>query len=261
MPAIEWVILRLLFWVLAPGFLLILLIGPARCLRAWRQLSSWLFDGREEPTAILNRVVGKLQKNIEALKDVLKQTEATQNEIGRNQRRSEDNAVTLEIEARSLAARGDDLGARAALAKLNLERLAVQTFSEQLGQQQKRVLETRRRLHLLELQLRQYEVGRSILLSQLAEAKTLKQQYALVDQFDPTGAVAEWHKAEGTVHEAAQNARAVAQVFNDTADLPLGGQPLRVDPALVDAQLAALKAQAQGNNRENNRPGPPGKGK
>jgi len=256
---VEWLILRLVIWVVVPVFLLILLIGPARCARGWRRFSSWLFDGREEPTAILNRVVAKLQKNIEALKQVFKQAEATQAEIGRNQKRSEDNAVVLEAEARSLAARGDDLGAKAALSKLNLERLAIQSFTEQMSQQQKRVVETRRRLHLLELQLRQYEVGRSILLNQLAEAKTLEQQYALVNQFDPMGAVADWHKAEGTVQEASQNARAVEQVFNDTADLPLGGQALRVDPALVDAQLAALKAQAQGNPQENNGAKPPGR--
>ncbi len=254
MPAMEWVLVRLVLWVLSPLLLLVLLIGPARCVRGWRRFSSWLFDGREEPTTILNRVVGKLQKNIEALKQVLKQAEATQHEIVRNQKRSEDSCVSLEIEARSLAARGDDLGARAALSRLNLERLAVQSFAEQLGQQKKRIIETRRRLHLLELQLRQYEVGRSILLNQLAEAKTLEQQYHLVNQFDPLGAIAEWHRAEGSVQAATQNARAVEQVFNDTADLPLGGQPLRVDPALVDAQLAALKTQAHGNQRDNNGP-------
>jgi len=42
---------------------------------------------------------------------------------------------------------------------------------------------------------------------------------------------------------------------DETADLPLSGQPLRIDPALVDAQLAALKAQARGINRDTN--GPP----
>ncbi len=174
---------------------------------------------------------------------MLKQTELTQAEILKNSKKSEENIVLLEHEARTLASRGDDLGARAALSKLNLERLAVKSFQEQLQPQQNRLIETRRRLHLLELQLRQYEVGRSILLNQLAEAKTLEQQYALVNQFDPLGAIAEWHKAEGSVHEAAQNARAIEQVFNDTADLPLNGQPLRVDPALLDAQLAELKAQ------------------
>ena len=88
-------------------------------------------------------------------------------EIVRNMRRSEENIPALEAEARAMIGRGDDLGARAALYKMNLERLAIQSFTEQLAEQKNRVVETRRRLHLLELQLRQYEVGRSILLSQL----------------------------------------------------------------------------------------------
>jgi len=245
MPFLEIVLLRLLCWVVVPLGLLVLLFGPGRCAQAWRKAIAWVFDARQEPSAILNGVLTRLQQNIEALKQVLKQTELTQTEIIKNTKKSEDNIIALELEARSLAARSDDLGARAALSKLNLERMAVQSFQEQLTQQQQRLVETRRRLHLLELQQRQYEVGRSILLNQLAEAKTLEQQYALVNQFDPLGAVAEWQKAEGTVQEAAQNARAVEQVFNDTADMPLNGQPLRVDPALVDAQLAELKAQTR----------------
>jgi len=245
MGFVEMVILRLFFWVFLPLLLVVLLIGPGRCAAVWRKGWSWLLDGRQEPTAVLNRVVASLQKNIQALQQVLRQAEATQTEISRNSKRSEDSIVALELEARQLAARGDDLGARAALAKLNLERLAVQGFQQQLAQQQERITQTRRRLHLMELQLRQYEVGRSILLSQLAEAKTVEQQYALANQFDPFSAIAEWHKAEGTVQEAAQNARAAEQVFNDTADLPLNGQPLRVDPAVVDAQLAELKKQAK----------------
>jgi phage shock protein A len=129
------------------------------------------------------------------------------------------------------------------LYKLNLERLAVAGFKEQLGQQKLRIDQARRRLHLLELQLRQYEVGRSILLAQLAEAKTVEQQYALASQFDPFSAVAAWVRAEGSVQQAAQNARAAEQVFNDTADLPLTGQPVRIDPELLDVQLAELKGQ------------------
>jgi phage shock protein A len=106
-----------------------------------------------------------------------------------------------------------------------------------------RIDQARRRLHLLELQLRQYEVGRSILLAQLAEAKTVEQQYALASQFDPFSAVAAWTRAEGSVQQAAQTARAAEQVFTDTADLPLNGQPIRIDPVLLDHQLAELKAQ------------------
>ena len=125
------------------------------------------------------------------------------------------------------------------------------SFRDQLDKQRGHIDAVRRNLYLVELQLRQYEVGRSILLSQLAEAKTVEQQYALASQFDPYNAVADWHRAEGEVRQAAQSARAAEQVYADTADLPLGGQPVRIDPALIDAQLAELKAQAR--RTDNNR--------
>ena len=89
--------------------------------------------------------------------------------------------------------------------------------------------------------MRQYEVGRSILLSQLAEAQTVEQQYAIASNFDPFSAVANWQQAEGMVQEKALSARAVEQVYTDTAEMPLAGQPAQVDPAALDAQLAALK--------------------
>jgi phage shock protein A len=126
---------------------------------------------------------------------------------------------------------------------VNLERLAVNSFQEQLTRQREHIAEARRRLYLLELQLRQYEVGRSILLSQLAEAKTVEQQYAIANNFDPFSAVAHWQQAEGMVQEKALTARAVEQVYNDVAEMPLAGQPAQVDPAALDAQLAALKTQ------------------
>src|SRR5262249_51868919 len=154
--------------------------------------------------------------------------------------------AVLEREVREMVRTGDDLGARAALYKLNLERLAIQGFQTQLAQQKERIDQTRRRLHLLELQLRQYEVGRSILLSQLAEAKTVEQQYALANQFDPFSAVAAGVRTEGDVQQAARDARAAERVLTDTADLPLSGQAVRIDPELLDAQLAELKEQMRG---------------
>src|SRR5262249_47271727 len=102
--------------------------------------------------------------------------------------------------------------------------------------------ESRRRLYLVELQLRQYEVGRSILLSQLAEAQTVEQQYAIANNFDPFSAVANWQQAEGMVQEKALTARAAEQVYTDIAEIPLAGQPVQVDSAALDAQLAELKA-------------------
>jgi phage shock protein A len=239
----ELFLLRLLVWGGLPLLLIALAVGPKRSWEAVRRWWSWLTDRRLAPTEVLNRVVKEHEKNIAALREVLRQAEAAQADIVRNTKRSEDSITALELEARSMAAAGDDLGARAALYKLNLERLAVQGFREQLAQQKGRIDQARRRLHLLELQLRQYEVGRSILLSQLAEAKTVEQQYALASQFDPFSAVAAWVRAEDTVRQASQDARAAEQVFTDTADLPLTGQPVRIEPELLDAQLAELKAQ------------------
>jgi phage shock protein A len=241
--------LRLLVWVVVPLLLVALAVGPARTWRWVRRLWSWVDDRRHEPTEVLNRVVKEHEKNIRALRDVLGQAESTYHEIARNMRRSEDNITALELEARTMVGNDDDLGARAALYKLNLEQLAVQGFREQLVQQKLRIDQARRRLHLLELQLRQYEVGRSILLSQLAEAKTVEQQYALASQFDPFSAVAAWTRAEGSVQQAAQNARAVEQVYHDTADLPLTGQPVRIEPEMLDAQLNELKARMRRGER------------
>src|SRR5262249_48161160 len=99
------------------------------------------------------------------------------------------------------------------------------------------------------LQLRQYEVGRTILLAQLAEAKTAEQQYALASQFDPYSAVAAWVRAEDDVKQAAREARAAERVYTDTADLPLNSEPVRIDPPLLDRQLAELKAQAKRNGK------------
>lgn len=238
-------LLRALVWVVVPLVLIIAAVGPARCWRFLQRIGDWFFDSRHEPTAVLNRVVREHEKNIQALREVLQQTEAAQADIIRNSRRSEDNAAALERQARDAVQSGDDAGARAALYELNLERVAVQGFQTQLEQQKTRIDQSRRRLHLLELQLRQYEVGRSILLSQLAEARTVEQQYALANQFDPFSAVAAWVRAEGDVRQAASDARAAGQVLDDTADLPLNEQPVVLSPEMLDAQLAELKEQMQ----------------
>lgn len=236
-------LMRLGLWVVLPALLVIVAVGPARSWRAVRRLGTWLTDNRQEPTEVLDRVVREHERNIRQLRDVLSQSEAAQAEITRNARKSEDNVVALELEARTAVGHGDDLAAKAALYKLHLERLALAGFKEQLARQKERLDQARRRLHLLELQLRQYEVGRTILLAQLAEAKTVEQQYALASQFDPFSAVAAWSRAEGDVRQQATAARAVERVLADTADLPLGGPPVRLDPALLERQLAELKAR------------------
>jgi len=101
----------------------------------------------------------------------------------------------------------------------------------------------RRHLYLMELQTRQYEVGRSILLSQLAEAKTVEQQAAIATHFDPFNAVSSWQRAEGMVQEKALNAKAAERVYADLVEMPLTSQPAQVDPAALDAQLAELKGR------------------
>jgi phage shock protein A len=245
MPFIEQLLFRSLFWVILPFFVLVLIVGPARCAHGWRRLKSWLFDTRQEPAAVLNRVVSGLEKSIWDLKQILQQAETTRADIVKNMERCQQYVPLLEAEASQLVVQGDDFGARATLSKLNLEHMAIEGFQRQLHQQQDRITQTRRRLHQMELQLRQYEVGRSILLAHLAEAKSLEQQYALANQFDPFSAIAAWQKAEGQVNEAAQQARAAERVLNDTNDGPLNGRPLRVDPALVDAQLSDLKTKVK----------------
>jgi phage shock protein A len=243
MGLFELIFLRLVLWIGVPAALLVLAIGPRRA-AAWGQgFWSWLWTKRLDPEAILTEVVRMHEQRIAALRQALARSETAEADIARNTQKSKDNLQGLEEEARSYVARGDDLGARGALYKLNLEKLAIQSFEEQLCHQRQHITEARRRLYLLELQLRQYEVGRSILLSQLAEARTVEQQYAIANNFDPFNAVAHWQEAEGLVQEKALNARAVEQVYTDIAEIPLAGQPAQVDPAALDAQLAELKAQ------------------
>jgi phage shock protein A len=243
MGFLEAVVLRFVLWVVLPVALIVLLIGPRRVGRWLSRFWNWLWCQRQEPEAILTRVVRAQEKRIAALRAALARSESAEQDIIRNMKESYDNIAALEEEARSHVARSDDFGARAAIYKVNLERSALQSFQQQKARQHEHVTEARRRLHLLELQLRQYEVGRSILLSELAEAQTLEQQYAIASKFDPFNAVANWQQAEGMVQEKALSARAVEQVYSDIAELPLTGQPAQVDPAVLDAQFAELKEQ------------------
>ena len=243
MRILEWVVIRLILFVILPLALVILVVGPARFWRKVRRAWSWVWGGAMEPEQILASVVKQQQEHIDALRTALVHADATEVSIVRNMRTSEEHIARREQEARTLAERGDDTGAKAALYQLNLERLAVQSFQEQLERQRQHIAEARRRLYLLELQLRQYEVGRSILLSQLAQAKSVEQQFEIAHRFDPFSAIANWHQAEGMVQEKARTARAVEQVQLDTADMPLAVQPAEIDPAVLDAQLAELKGQ------------------
>ena len=91
--------------------------------------------------------------------------------------------------------------------------------------------------------MRQYEVGRSILLSQLAEAKSTEQQYTIASRFDPFNVIADWKKAEGLVQEKSINARALERVYVDTTDLPDAANPAGIDPAVLESQMARLRAE------------------
>jgi phage shock protein A len=252
MAGVALFLLRILVWGILPLLLVAVAVGPGRSWKFVRRSWSWLTGGALEPIDVFNRVVREHEKKIEALKTVLSQAEATRMEIDHNIERCEKNARSLDYDARAQANNGDDDGARASLAKLNLERLALDTFREQLSRHEARMVQARRRLHLLELQLRQYEVGRSVLLNQLAEARSVEQQYALANHFDPFSAVAEWNKAQGVIQEEAQTARAAEQVLDDTADLPLGGSTARLDRGKIDEQLAELKRQAAELHRPRN---------
>ena len=235
------VVLRLLLWVGLPLLLAVLAVGPSRVRRGLKNCWNWLFLKRMEPEEILSQVVQQHTDHVAKVKQTLAQAEAAELDVQVNIQQSDKNVAALEEEARRLATRDDVMGARGALYKLNLERLALDSFRQQLERRRNLINESRRRLYLLELQLRQYEVGRSILVSQLAEAETAEQQYEIARQFDPFNAVADWQKAEGLVLEKSLNARAMERVYVDTADLGVGAHPAQVDPAVIEDQLAKLR--------------------
>jgi hypothetical protein len=241
MPLLEILVFRLVAWVGLPLLLVVLVAGPTR-VRGWFSAAwSWLFERRLEPGEVFDRVVRTHQAQVEALSAAIAQAEETQAELSKNATQSEKAVARLGRESNE-AAITDDVEARAALYKLNLERMALESFRREAERLRVRVIEAKRRLYLLQLQLRQFEVGRSILLAQLAEARTVEQQYALANQFDPFNAVAEWRKAEGLVHDAARGAAAADRALADTAALPLAGPAPAIDPAALDAQMAELIA-------------------
>jgi phage shock protein A len=243
MQFIDLVLLRLLLWIGLPALLVVVAVGPGKVWRGIQKGWHWLWKRRLDPEEVLTHVVAQHEKLVSSLRDVLTRSETTVADIARQIQRSEENIHKLEKEARQFAGNNDDLGARAVLYKLNLERAAVDSFCKQQEQQRAHIDDVRRHLYLVELQLRQFEVGRSVLLSQLAAAKTVEQQAAIAAHFDPFNAVADWQRAEGIVHEKALNARALERVQADLMELPLPHQPTAVGSAAIDAQLAELKDQ------------------
>lgn len=230
MPLLEYFLLRLLLWVGLPTALVVLAIGPRRVGkfigRGWR----WLWRRRADPEELLTQVVRQHQELVAAVKKALAQGEKTESQIQAQIAQSETNIATLENNARRLTEGGDELGARGEHYKIQLERMAVQGFQEQLGRARGLIADSRRRLYSLELQLRQYEVGRNLLLSQLAEAEGVEQQYAIVAKFDPYNAVADWQKAEGIVQDKALEARAIERVYRDLSELGAKSLPTRQLP-------------------------------
>lgn len=244
MRLVELMLLRLVMWVGIPLLLVVLAVGPARVRRALQRVRTWLFERRLDPGEVLSRIVKQHEDHVAALIEALAQARATEREIVQNIQQSEQSIVALEKEAGDRLAQDDELGARAALCKLNMEKQAVENFQHHRERQQNHIADARRRLYQIELQLRQYKVGRSILLSQLAEARTVEQQLAIANHFDPFSAVANWQKAQGIVQEKSLNARAVEQVYADTPDLTVGGAATP-DPEALERQLADLKRQLQ----------------
>jgi phage shock protein A len=241
MGFLDAILLRLILWLCLPLALVVLAIGPWRIGRWLNRSWHWLRERRQDPAEILAEIVKQQEDHITALRSALVQAERAEEEIVRNIHKSEEEMPPLEKEAQQKASQGDDLGARAALYKFNLERAAIASFKEQLAGQRRHILDSRHRLYRLELQLRQYEVGRSILLSQLAAAKSVEQQYVIAKQFDPFKALANWERAEDMVEQQSITARAAERVHADTSDVPTG-ESAPMDSRVLDAQLAELKA-------------------
>jgi phage shock protein A len=242
----EYVFFRGFLWVGLPMLLVVLAVGPGRCWRAVKRGWSWLWRKRLDPEEVLGQVVKQYQALVESLNGTLARSRKAEYDLLQHIKQSEDNLVALEAAAGKAAKSQDDLEAKAVLYRINLERSALVTFRGQLERQKKQIDDVRKHLYLGELQLRQYEVGRSILLSQLAEAQTAEQQYTIASQFDPFSAVANWKQAEDVVEEKQMNARAVERVYADLMDGPLGATPGTPPPPHVaaealDEQLRQLK--------------------
>lgn len=243
---LEFILFRGFLWVGLPLLLAVLAVGPGRCWRAVKRGWHWLWRKRLDPEEVLGQVVKQYQDLVESLNQTLTKSRKAEYDLHQHIKQSEENLVALEQAAAKAAQGQDDLEAKAVLYRINLERSALETFRGQLGRQVQQIDYLRKHLYLAELQLRQYEVGRSILLSQLAEAKTAEQQYAIASQFDPFSAVASWRQAENLVEEKQLSARAAERVAADLLDAPLDAvqtapPPPPVAAEALDEQLRQLK--------------------
>jgi phage shock protein A len=245
MGFVEYFLVRLLVWVGLLTALVALAVGPRKLRFGIKRVWNIAFRRRLDPEEILTNVVLQHEQHVKAVREALGKAEAAEAALRANLKQSEEHVPILEAEAEQLAAEKDELGARAALYKKQLEQSAIENFREQLERHCGMITESRHRLFMLELQLRQYEVGRSILLSQLAQAEKTEEQYAIARQFDPFNAVANWQQAEGLVLEKSLNARAKERVYADTTDMDVRYSTSPIDPAKLEAQLADLRAQTK----------------
>ena len=71
MRILEWVVIRLILFVILPLALVILVVGPARFWRKVRRAWSWVWGGAMEPEQILASVVKQQQEHIDALRTAL----------------------------------------------------------------------------------------------------------------------------------------------------------------------------------------------
>ncbi len=225
----EYLILRGLLFVGLPVLLVVLAVGPARCQAIVRRLWSQLWQRKQEPEEVIEQVVKQYRQMVAVLEQTLDRARAADETLDRNIRQSEDNLVALESEARAATGRGDELATKVILAKTALERQALESFREQRTRHARQIDEIRSNLHATELQLRQYEVGRELLLSQLAEANSVEQQYRIAGEFDPFSAVANWRQAENMVEEKQINARVKSRVAADLRT-PLEDDGTSVNP-------------------------------
>jgi phage shock protein A len=243
MRLVELLLIRTLLWFGLPVLLLLLAVGPQRL---WQGITAglrWAFGRRPDPERTLGEIVRQQQDRVVRERKMLAQAEMAEAGIVGSLQTSEANGAKLAGEARALVTRDDDAGARAALYKLNLERMAADGFRRQLDQQRQWIADARRRLYVLELQLRQYEVGRSVLLCQLAQAQSLEEQYKIAHGFDPSGVIAEWRRTEELVERKAVSAKAADPLWQEKELACAGITPSRIDPRTLDAQLAQLRAE------------------
>lgn len=247
----EYLILRGLLFVGVPIMLFALAVGPARCRAIAGRVWSRIWQRKQEPEEVIEQVVQQYRAMVGSLNQTLDRAHSADATLERNIEESEANLTRLEVEAREAAKRGDDLVAKGVLFKSNLERQALAAFTEQQARHARQTDEIRRNLYAAQLQLRQYEVGRELLLAQLAEAKTVEQQYRIASEFDPFSAVGNWKQAENMVEEKQISARAIGRVEADLrkaldGDAATANPPSLRDPAAatdnaLDDELARLK--------------------